>query len=75
MFADLLEKLRRHRDLSTDEAARAMGRIMDGEAQPAHIAGLLMALALGLVTYVPKLVVVPQTNGPQVPAATAPATP
>jgi C4-dicarboxylate transporter, DctM subunit len=38
---------------------------------------LLMALALGLVTYVPKLVVVPKASGPQVPAATAtqPATP
>lgn len=46
MFAALLEKLRRHEDLSQIEAAEAMGRIMDGEAQPAHIAGLLMALAL-----------------------------
>ena len=46
MFADLLEKLRRHEDLTSDEAARAMGVIMDGEAQPAHMAGLLMALAL-----------------------------
>jgi anthranilate phosphoribosyltransferase len=46
MFADLLEKLRRHEDLTTDEATRAMGAIMDGQAQPAHIAGLLMALAL-----------------------------
>jgi anthranilate phosphoribosyltransferase len=46
MFAPLLEKLRRHEDLTTDEAARAMGAIMDGAAQPAHIAGLLMALAL-----------------------------
>jgi anthranilate phosphoribosyltransferase len=46
MFAALLEKLRRHEDLSLAEAAEAMGRIMDGEAQPAHIAGLLMALAL-----------------------------
>ncbi|HSN30081.1 MAG TPA: TRAP transporter large permease [Kofleriaceae bacterium] len=36
---------------------------------------LLMALALGLVTYVPKLVVVPKPSGPQVPAATQPATP
>jgi tripartite ATP-independent transporter DctM subunit len=36
---------------------------------------LLMALALGLVTYVPKLVVVPQASGPQVPAATQPVTP
>ena len=46
MFAPLLEKLRRHEDLTSDEAARAMAAIMDGDAQPAHIAGLLMALAL-----------------------------
>jgi len=46
VFVDLLEKLRRHEDLTSDEAARAMGAIMDGQAQPAHIAGLLMALAL-----------------------------
>jgi anthranilate phosphoribosyltransferase len=46
MFAPLLEKLRRHEDLTSDEAARAMAAIMDGVAQPAHIAGLLMALAL-----------------------------
>jgi len=46
MFAPLLEKLRRHEDLSTEEAVRAMGAIMDGEAGPVHIAGLLMALAL-----------------------------
>ncbi len=36
---------------------------------------LLMAVALGLVTYVPKLVVVPQASGPQVPAATQPGGP
>lgn len=46
MFADLLERLRRHEDLTSEEAAGAMARIMDGEAQPAHIAALLMALAL-----------------------------
>jgi len=46
MFADLLEKLRRHQDLTSEEAAWAMGAIMDGQAQTAHIAGLLMALAL-----------------------------
>jgi anthranilate phosphoribosyltransferase len=46
MFAALLEKLRGHQDLSSEEATSAMGAIMDGEAQPAHIAGLLMALAL-----------------------------
>ena len=46
MFADLLEKLRRHEDLTAAEAEGAMARIMDGEAQPAHMAALLMALAL-----------------------------
>jgi len=46
MFATLLEKLRTHEDLTSDEAAWAMGVIMDGQAQPAHIAGLLMSLAL-----------------------------
>ena len=46
MFAELLERLRRHEDLTTDQASAAMGVIMDGGAQPAHIAGLLMALAL-----------------------------
>jgi anthranilate phosphoribosyltransferase len=46
MFTQILEKLRRHEDLSTDEAGAAMGAIMDGQAQSSHIAGLLMALAL-----------------------------
>jgi len=46
MFAEWLEKLRRHEDLTDTDAAAAMGLIMDGQAQPAHIAGLLMALAL-----------------------------
>jgi anthranilate phosphoribosyltransferase len=46
MFAPLLEKLRRHEDLTSDEASQAMSLIMDGQAQPAHIAALLMALAL-----------------------------
>lgn len=46
MFADLLETLRRHEDLTSTEAEGAMARIMDGEAQPAHMAALLMALAL-----------------------------
>lgn len=45
-FPDLLEKLRRHEDLSAGEAAQAMGAIMDGAADPAQVAGLLMALAL-----------------------------
>jgi anthranilate phosphoribosyltransferase len=46
MFAPLLEQLRRHEDLTADQASQAMGAIMDGQAQPAHIAALLMALAL-----------------------------
>src|SRR5262249_2726791 len=46
VFTELLEKLRRHEDLSTDEAARAMGAIMDGQALPSQIAALLVALAL-----------------------------
>ncbi len=46
MFAELLEKLRRHEDLSSGDAARAMGAIMDGAAQPSQIAALLVALAL-----------------------------
>jgi anthranilate phosphoribosyltransferase len=46
MFAALLEQLRRGEDLTSAQAAEAMGAIMDGQAQPAPIAGLLMALAL-----------------------------
>lgn len=45
-FAPLLEKLRHHEDLSAAEATEAMGAIMDGQAQPSHIAALLMGLAL-----------------------------
>jgi anthranilate phosphoribosyltransferase len=46
VFPELLEKLRRHEDLSIEEAARAMGVIMDGEAQPSQIAALLVGLTL-----------------------------
>ncbi len=46
MFPALLEQLRRHEDLSIEQASAVMGEIMDGRAQPAQIAGLLMALAL-----------------------------
>jgi anthranilate phosphoribosyltransferase len=46
LFPELLEKLRRHEDLSALEAAQAMGAIMDGEAEPAHVAGLLIGLAV-----------------------------
>ncbi len=46
MFTDLLEKLRRYEDLTSGEAAAAMGAIMDGRATSAQIAALLVALAL-----------------------------
>ena len=46
MFPEFLEQLRRHEDLTSDQAAAAMGAIMDGGVPPAQIAGLLMALAL-----------------------------
>jgi anthranilate phosphoribosyltransferase len=46
MFAGLIEKLQRRQDLTMDEAAAAMGAIMDGAAQPAQIAGLLVGLAM-----------------------------
>jgi anthranilate phosphoribosyltransferase len=46
MFATLLETLQRHEDLTADQAAQAMGAIMDGEATPAQIAGLIVALRL-----------------------------
>ena len=45
-FPEWLDRLTRHEDLSRDEAAAAMTTIMDGAASPAHIAGLLMGLAL-----------------------------
>jgi anthranilate phosphoribosyltransferase len=45
-FPALLEQLRRHEDLTRDQAAGIMGAIMDGQVPPAQIAGLLMALAL-----------------------------
>lgn len=46
MFAPLIEKLQRRQDLTTEEAAGAMDEIMEGRAQPAQIAGLLIALAM-----------------------------
>ncbi|MCM2256987.1 MAG: anthranilate phosphoribosyltransferase [Vicinamibacteria bacterium] len=42
----LLQKLARGERLSEDEAAAAMERVMDGEATPAQVGGLLMALAV-----------------------------
>src|SRR6476660_525402 len=46
MFAALIEKLQRHQDLSQEEAAEAMETIMEGRAQPAQIAGLLVGLSM-----------------------------
>jgi anthranilate phosphoribosyltransferase len=46
MFPALLEKLQRRQDLTTEEAAAAMDEIMEGRAQPSHIAALLVALAM-----------------------------
>ncbi len=46
MFAALIEKLQRRQDLTVEESAAAMDEIMEGRAQPAHIAGLLIALAM-----------------------------
>src|SRR5688500_891617 len=46
MFPLLIEKLQRRQDLTTDEASGAMDEIMEGRAQPAQIAGLLVALAM-----------------------------
>jgi anthranilate phosphoribosyltransferase len=46
MFAPLIEKLQRREDLTTDEAAGAMEEIMEGRAQPAQVAGLLVALTM-----------------------------
>jgi anthranilate phosphoribosyltransferase len=46
MFTGLLEKLVRHEDLSEDEAAAAMGEVMEGRAPATSLAALLTGLAL-----------------------------
>src|SRR5436309_6801786 len=46
MFQELIEKLTRLEDLTTDEAAAAMAEVMEGRAASAHIAGLLIGLAM-----------------------------
>jgi anthranilate phosphoribosyltransferase len=46
MFPRLIEKLVRHEDLTTDEAAAAMREVMEGRAAPAALAGLLAALVM-----------------------------
>ena len=46
MIAGLIDKLTRHEDLTTEEAAAAIAEIMAGRSAPAHIAGLLIGLAM-----------------------------
>lgn len=46
MLQSLLEKLTRREDLDADEAAEAMGEIMDGRASEAVVAAFLMGLAM-----------------------------
>src|SRR4026209_770438 len=46
MFPTLIEKLQRRQDLTVEEASAAMDEIMEGRAQPAQIAGLLIGLAM-----------------------------
>jgi anthranilate phosphoribosyltransferase len=46
MFSALIEKLQRRQDLTMDEASQAMEEIMEGRAQPAQIAGLLIGLSM-----------------------------
>jgi anthranilate phosphoribosyltransferase len=46
MIAALIDKLTRHEDLTSEEAAAAMAEVMEGRAAPAQIAGFLMGLAM-----------------------------
>jgi anthranilate phosphoribosyltransferase len=46
MIAGLIDKLTRHEDLTSEEAAAAMAEVMEGRAAPAQIAGFLMGLAM-----------------------------
>jgi anthranilate phosphoribosyltransferase len=46
MFADLLEKLTQHQDLTSGEAATAMHEVMEGRATPSQLAALLAALVM-----------------------------
>src|SRR5882672_784647 len=46
MFQTLIEKLARHEDLTADEASAAMAEVMEGRSAAAHIAGLLIGLAM-----------------------------
>lgn len=46
MFQELIEKLTRHEDLTSSEAAAAMSEVMEGRAASAQLAGLLIGLAM-----------------------------
>jgi len=46
MFPQLIEKLMRREDLTSEEASAAMAEVMEGRAAEAHIAGLLIGLAM-----------------------------
>jgi anthranilate phosphoribosyltransferase len=46
MFTELLEKIVRHEDLTTEEAAGVMREVMEGHAAPASLAALLSALVM-----------------------------
>jgi anthranilate phosphoribosyltransferase len=46
MFTELLQKLIRREDLTSDEAAAAMADVMEGRATGADLAGLLVGLAM-----------------------------
>lgn len=46
MFSELIDKLRRHEDLSEKEACDVMAEVMQGRATPAQIAGFLVALSM-----------------------------
>src|SRR5215510_15050687 len=46
MFTGLIEKLVRHEDLTAEEAAAAMQQVMDGNASPAALGGILSAMAM-----------------------------
>jgi anthranilate phosphoribosyltransferase len=46
MFAELIEKLTRHEDLTGEEASAAMAEVMEGRAASGQLAGLLIGLAM-----------------------------
>ena len=46
MLTPLIEKLVRHEDLTTEEAAAAMREVMEGRAAPAALAAMLSALVM-----------------------------